>query len=236
MGGRPILGVDCNMAKEVREHQEPITDEVRGEIIIEVVTRTGGDLLCDPLRGLGIDPATLRSRWSKVKSPWALAGDSGLDALPAFPGMCVSLNISQRYVRIWDPFGDQRNQDRLATTNAILHRAGKEGFNPVPERKIGLQRQTEQMTKDNIATWLYWMQRMLGMWGDPVSAALVPGSANPDVPVGTTPDGRGVGGDPTINFDASSALGEPRTLSQMHEAIVFASKRGYARTVVEPAQ
>jgi hypothetical protein len=206
------------------------TAEQRGEISIEIVTRVAGSLVvCDPMRGLGIEPPTLRGRWSRDRMPTGLtAGETGLDNLPAVPGQCISIHLGRKYVRIWDPLGMPQNRERMRLFNQVWTQSPYSqglAFAPVPDRVVNLVRHTAEATADNIATWLYWMQRALGMWNRRQCwAELVPNSANPSV---------ALGGDPTINFDASAAPGDPRTLSQMIHRFEFLSKQGTVRTVVD---
>jgi len=213
----------------------------RGEICIEIVIpgKTGSWLICDIMRGRGINSPELRGRWTQRAMPPGLSvsPESRLGSLPDVPGQCVAIHLSRLYVRIFDPLGDPRNRELLANFNEVWTStpfSNGRPKQPVPQRVINLRQRTPEQTCDNAATWLYWMQRQVGLWNaKQVTAVLCRNSAAIDVkwPECRLPNGETYVGDPVINFDASAQPGEPRTFSQMIREFERLSKHGEVRTV-----
>lgn len=185
--------------------QKPSSDTRRsnGEIMIELVNPKGMDLLFDPLQ------VRLRSRFSRqMLPPGMTAGDTGLDALPDIPGMCVALNVATKTARVFDPLGVKSNEQRLAAINNVLAQNGRPAIGPAPETVKHLS------TDNEVATWLYYMRRLVHEFK---IALHVTGSA----PLGELKDK--LPGDPQVDW-YSSQFGSPKTLTQyqaaLHKALV----------------
>jgi hypothetical protein len=206
------------MAKDSEQAQQqarPATQRSRGssEIVIELFDRRlGNDILVDPLRD------KFRGRFVRsMQNGTAREEEASLNALPDIPGICFALDPVKKEVRLFDPMGLPGNAQRMTAFNAAMQQAGKQPFAPVPEKTIPLG------TQDGVATWLYWMRRMVF---EHKLAVHVPGSASLGVADPYLPGGvlnqaaleAGLPGDPTIDWD-SSPYDNPKTLGEYKQAL-----------------
>lgn len=157
------------------------------EIVIEVSTPGSGDKFFDPL-GM-----TLRGAL-KLSDVHEKGG-----TLPSMdiPGMRVGLTISSRKARIFDPLSFPGNQGILDEIN------NKRGGTLTQPYRACPQKTYKDMTANELATWLYWMQRYVKAG----KAFVVQGSARLE---GVKVEG----GDPTIDNGFDSRFDAPRLLSE----------------------
>ncbi len=112
---------------------------------------------------------TLRGRWETRNLPpgtTALNHDGALLTLEEIPGMHIALNPVTGAARIYDPLGLPQNAKLWEQCKGVARSCFGNNYKPAETIK-------QQLGKDQVATWYYWMKRLV----DEGSARLVPGSS-----------------------------------------------------------
>jgi hypothetical protein len=118
-----------------------------GEIVVEVCDEANNNHLWNPTQ------TRLRGRWDWAKVPRGETSERGLHKMPVLPGITITVNPRERRAVIEDPLGHPDNARVLAEASGVHASIWQTGFTFV-ERVV-----RENMTPDQIATWLYWVRR-----------------------------------------------------------------------------
>lgn len=141
------------------------------EIVIEIRAPKNEDVMFEPMR------SKLRSAWRRAGLPAGSTSRSAhLLSLPDLPGMRVCLTPSQRVGKVVDPLGFDENQTLLLEANAVFRNlpSHRKDQHPAPDRVY------TKLTQDDVATWFYWMKRLV----DKGEAVVVSGSLDRKPPEG----------------------------------------------------
>jgi len=151
--------------------QEPQTfARSSGQITIEIGTHKCSDVMFPPLR------KTLRGRFSRYKFSGHFDANEYplLAKLEHIPGAHVSVDISAKRGRVFDPLSLKKNADLNREVMAAFKQLTGADHRSFNETTVDLS------GKDNLATWVHWMHELVTR----EKATLVEGTFP------KTPDGR----------------------------------------------
>lgn len=120
-----------------------------GEITVEVADENCRNLLWGPTQD------RLRGRWDWSKLPRGETSERGLTKMPIIPGLYITVQPRERRAVILDPLTLPENARTLAEVSAAHAFLWNQSIVPVETRTY------ENLSPNQLATWLYWMWRGL---------------------------------------------------------------------------
>jgi hypothetical protein len=123
---------------------------IAGEWAIEIDTRQNDAYLWPPTQD------RLRGAWSPFNYPPGSESSVGLFQMPPFPGMQVRLNPRSRQAMIVDPL--ENNPDLMKQVSERFKHTFQMG-NKSDGCTWVKEKMHDNLSDDQIATWLYWMMR-----------------------------------------------------------------------------
>ena len=122
------------------------------KIVIEVGDNQNSNIMFNPHR------KELRGRWDRHRLPAGTTSvDKGLLAVESLPGARIEVDTETKIARIYDPLKeDPEWAAKMPGINAVLKIAldNANGFAP-------FETQVMELNDDGLATWVYWMKRLV---------------------------------------------------------------------------
>jgi hypothetical protein len=114
--------------------------------------------IADPLNRqvlFGPNQERLRGRWDPHNLMLGDTSSVGLMQMPVIPGVLVALDLREKRGSITDPLAAPENARLLAQTSNFHRELWKQAISPRPSVV------QEEMSDDDVATWLYWIMRVV---------------------------------------------------------------------------
>jgi hypothetical protein len=132
-----------------------------GEVIVEIGDEMNRQVMFNPMQ------ERLRGRWDPHHLQLGDTSSAGLMQMPPIPGMYVCLSLTERKGVLLDPLSLAANATLLSRVSHTHHGLFKAHCTAV-ETKV-----KAELTDDDLATWLYWMYRIVsGGQGRLISGSL----------------------------------------------------------------
>ena len=141
-------------------------EQDRGAFTIEIADRLNRSHQFDPLN------KSLRGRYSfaNVAGQDMTEALRQLSAVQIIPGIRLSVNLTARTLRMFDPLADRENADVMRQIKNIVH--AYPGLLGSAHTRAWDEWTKEDATDDELKDWMYWMRIAV----DIGSAVMVPGS------------------------------------------------------------
>ena len=132
----------------------PVQQKTRSiEFVIELGDAKNGNHL------LPINQRMLRGAWKHENTRNLDLDTDGQFAIMRqmrdIPGMCIHVSTSRRSARVFDPLGEPENKDLLENVATVVNKAFAKKCGPDKADHY------QDLSADEIKTWLYWSRRFL---------------------------------------------------------------------------
>jgi len=146
-----MSGGNKNEATNAPQASEPAVDVTSTrELVIELGTEQNQDVMFNPLR------KRFRGRYDRhLLPPGSIGGENSMAMrIDQVPGIYVTIDLGRKRARIVDPLSLPENKALMAHINKCIGGIGTK-YDPVAEEVH------ENMSDKQIATWIYWMARLV---------------------------------------------------------------------------